>query len=97
MENGFMLAGPNSGQERRTYNVPRGRSFIDFRIPALFLRPGIYWLSASLGSSGHVWDYVDKGWRVIVRSDDASDEQGPVRLLGRWSSEVDDSLTGEAV
>ncbi len=97
LENGFMLAGPNSGQERRTYDVPRGRSFIDFRIPALFLRPGVYWLSASLGSSGHVWDYVDKGWKVIVRSDDASDEQGPVRLLGRWSSKVDDPLTGEAV
>lgn len=92
LENGFMLAGPNSGQERRAYDVPAGESFVDFRIPSLFLRPGIYWLSASLGSGGHVWDYVERGWQIIVRSDESSDEAGPVRLLGNWSAEVNRSL-----
>lgn len=93
LENGSLLAGPNSGQEHRAYDVRKGTSFVDFRVPSLFLQPGTYWISASLGTNGHVWDYVDKGWKLVVRSDDSADEPGPVRILGAWSEHLDQSLT----
>ena len=92
LDSGMMLAGPNSNQENRSYDVARGESFVDFRIPKLFLRPGSYWVSGSLGSNGHVWDYVDKGWKIIVREERDSGEPGPVQILGRWSCETGDSL-----
>lgn len=92
LESGLMLAGPNSDQDLRLYNVPRGESFIDFNIPNLLLQPGVYWWSASLGTKGHVWDYVDKAWKTIVRSDVETGEPGPMRMIGRWSADVDEAL-----
>lgn len=92
LENGMMLAGPNSDRDRQFFNIPRGESFIDFRIGDLLLQPGVYFWSASLGTKGHVWDYVDKAWKTVVRSDLETGEPGPVRMIGRWSSDVNDAL-----
>lgn len=95
LENGFMIVGPNSGQERRLYDIPRGESFVDFYIPSLFLRDGVYWITTSLASKGHTWDFVDKAWSIVVREDKTTDEAGPVRMLGRWSEDTNHSLTRE--
>lgn len=95
LENGFMIVGPNSGQEHRQYDIPRGETFVDFLIPSLFLRDGTYWISTSLASKGHMWDYADKAWQVVVRADENTDEAGPVRLIGRWSTEAGESLAQE--
>ena len=95
VESGLMLAGPNSGQAHRSYDLPEGQSFVDFLIPSLPLQDGPYWVSASLGSSGHVWDYVDKGWKLLVRAQEQSDEAGPVRIVGQWSTGVNDALVGD--
>ncbi len=95
LENGFMIVGPNSGQEHREYDLPRGESFVDFLIPSLFLRDGIYWITTSLASKGHTWDFVDRGWKTVVRPDENTDEAGPVRLIGRWSNQPSQSLVQE--
>lgn len=92
LENGFIIVGPNSGQEHTTYDIPVGESFVDFYIPSLFLQDGAYWISTSLASKGHTWDFVDKAWEVVVRAQASTDEAGPVRLLGRWSKQPDHSL-----
>ncbi len=91
-ENGFLLSGPNSDRENKFYDIPRGESFIDFHIPSFQFQPGVYSLTASLGSQGHVWDFVDRGWHIVVRSDHPVNEPGPVRAIGHWSASTDHSL-----
>ncbi len=85
LESGAMLSSKSSLLEGRTYNVPRGKSVIELGLPALPIESGSYWLSTSLRGYGHVWDHVDKGWKMLVRSDSASSETGPVRLAGDWA------------
>lgn len=91
-ENGDLLAGPNSDRENRYYDIPRGETSIDFFVPNFLFQPGTYELTASLGTQGHVWDFVDKGWRATVRSDRPVNEPGPVRIAGRWGETTGQSL-----
>lgn len=85
LESGAMLSSKSSAVDGRTYNVPRGRSVVELTLPSLPIESGSYWLSTSLRGYGHVWDHVDKGWRLLVRSGEQTSEGGPVRLQGDWT------------
>lgn len=85
MESGALLSSKSSMLEGRTYNIPEGLSSIELDLPALPIESGTYWLSTSLRRYGHVWDQVDRGWKLLVRSDDQGAESGPLRLPGSWS------------
>ena len=32
-----------------------------------------------------MWDHIDKGWKILVRSKSEMSETGPVNLRGDWS------------
>lgn len=85
LESGAMLSSKSSLVEGRTYDIPAGKSIIELALPALPIESGSYWLSTSLRGYGHVWDHVDKGWKMLVRSQSQSSETGPVRLAGDWA------------
>lgn len=86
-ESGMTLAGPNSGQERRTYDFPQGPSFVDFHLDTLPIQPGTFAVSTSLITKGHTYDYADREKDFIVRADRAVTEPGLTRIVGRWSPE----------
>lgn len=85
MDSGALLTAKSSMIEGKLYNIPKGQSSIEVSLPELPIEPGTYWLSTSLRGYGHVWDHVDKGWRMLVRSDRQTTESGPMRLSGGWS------------
>ena len=85
MESGALLTAKSSLVEGRLYDIPKGRSTVEVSLPELPIEPGTYWLSTSLRGYGHVWDHVDKGWKLLVRSDQQTTESGPMRLPGGWS------------
>lgn len=84
MESGALLTSKSSLVDGKSFVFPRGESRIALSLPELPIESGTYWLSTSLRSRGHVWDHVDKGWRLLVRSDGQSPESGPLRLQGDW-------------
>lgn len=85
MESGALLSSKSSMIEGRLYTIPRGRSSVHLSLPELPIESGSYWISTSLRGYGHVWDHVDKAWRMLVRSDEQGSESGPLRLQGDWS------------
>lgn len=85
MESGALLTAKSSMVEGKVYDIPKGKSTIEVSLPELPIEPGTYWLSTSLRGYGHVWDHVDKGWKMLVRSDQQTTESGPMRLAGGWS------------
>jgi lipopolysaccharide transport system ATP-binding protein len=93
-EGGMTLAGPNSGQERRSYDFASGASFVDFHLAALPIQPGTFSLSTSLISKGHTYDYADREVEFIVRADRAVTEPGLTRILGRWSPAASIAVKG---
>jgi lipopolysaccharide transport system ATP-binding protein len=84
-ETGATVAGPNSGQERRTYDFGVGAGFVDFHLDELPIQPGTYAVSTSLITKGHTYDYTDREVPFVVRAEHASTEPGFVRIVGRWS------------
>ncbi len=86
-ESGMMLAGPNSGQESRTYDfAPNGdTAFVDFHLDALPVQPGQFSISTSLITKGHTYDYADREVDFVVRAEHAVTEPGLTRIIGRWS------------
>ena len=87
LESGALLASMSSAFEGKKYDIPRGQTRVELFLPGLPLQPGSYWISTSLRSVGHVWDHIDRGLRVLVRSEESSPMGGPLRLLGRWDQE----------
>mgnify|MGYP002737243692 FL=1 len=85
LETGALLASVSSAFEGRPYNIPVGRTDIDLFLPNLPLQQGSYWVSTSLRTRGHVWDHIDKGIQILVRSRAAAPLGGPVRLPALWS------------
>jgi ABC-2 type transport system ATP-binding protein/lipopolysaccharide transport system ATP-binding protein len=84
-ETGVTVAGPNSGQENRTYDFPVGAGFVDFHLDALPIQPGTFAVSTSLITKGHTYDYSDREVPFVVRAEHAVTEPGLVRVVGRWS------------
>ncbi len=85
LESGALLTSLSSAFEGRPFDVPVGNTTINLGIPDLPLQPGSYWLSTSLRTRGHVWDHIDRGMRILVRSEEAPPLGGPLRLGVEWS------------
>lgn len=85
MESGALLSSKSSLVDGQLYTIPQGESSIELTLPTLPIESGTYWLSTSLRGYGHVWDHVDRGWRMLVRSDSQRSDSGPMRLAGEWS------------
>lgn len=85
-ETGATVAGPNSGQDARSYDFPVGASFVDFHLDSLPIQPGTFAVSTSLITKGHTYDYSDRESPFVVRAESASTEPGFVRIVGRWSA-----------
>lgn len=83
-ENGALLAAISSAKEGVNFEFPVGQTRVEYELPDVPLQPGTYWLSTSLRSRGHVWDEIDKGWRLVVRGDGTVDSVGAIRLHGQW-------------
>lgn len=96
-ESGMTLAGPNSGQEQRSYDFPRGPSFVDFHLDSLPIQPGTFSVSTSLINRGHTYDYADREVPFVVRADRAVTEPGLTRILGRWSPRASVPAAGASV
>jgi len=85
-ESGATAAGPNSGHGDRVLQLDAGSGSVDFQLDRLPLQPGTYLVSTAIVDRGHVYDYVDRGFELRVRSGkSASDEPGLVRFFGTWS------------
>lgn len=89
LESGALLTSLSSAFEGRPFDVPVGNTTINLGIPDLPLQPGSYWLSTSLRTRGHVWDHIDRGMRILVRSEEAPPLGGPLRLGVEWSQNSD--------
>jgi ABC-2 type transport system ATP-binding protein/lipopolysaccharide transport system ATP-binding protein len=87
-ESGVTVAGPNSGQLERAYDLDAGSGYVDFSLGALPLQPGLYRMSTAIVSHGRTYDYVDRGFELRVRSDSAVTEPGLVRVFGTWGEVV---------
>jgi len=82
-ESGHTVAGPNSGANGQ--HVPRIRTqgHVDFAVPGLTLQPGNYQVSVAAVSKGHVYDYVDRAYDLMVRG--STTEPGLTRMFGSWT------------
>ena len=84
-ESGMTVAGPNSVQDDRSYDLEAGGGYVEFAHDSLPLQPGSFWISTSIVSKGHTYDYSDREIELRVRADRAIREPGLTRMLGRWS------------
>ncbi|TDE96115.1 ABC transporter ATP-binding protein [Occultella glacieicola] len=95
-ESGITVAGPNSMQNDRTYDVEPGEGFIDFHSAAFPLQPGAFSISTAIVDKGHTYDYSDRETELRVRADHAVREPGLTRMIGRWSAEPSAPVEGRA-
>ncbi|CAM3580498.1 ABC transporter ATP-binding protein [Occultella aeris] len=95
-ESGITVAGPNSMQDDRRYDIEPGEGFVDFYSEALPLQPGAFNISTAIVDKGHTYDYSDRETELRVRADHAVREPGLTRMLGRWSAEPSLPVEGKA-
>lgn len=85
LESGALLSSVSSAFDGKPFDVQVGSSTINLSLPNLPLQSGSYWLSTSLRTRGHVWDHIDKGTRILVRSESSTPLGGPLRLTSNWT------------
>lgn len=95
-ENGQLLGVLNSAKDGKTFDLPAGGTRISYQLSEVPLQPGTYWVSTSLRSHGHLWDDVDKGWRLVVRGEGTVEDAGVLKLSGEWQPSVTIDETGGA-
>ncbi len=95
-ESGALLASVSSAFEGQTLDLGVGKTVARLDIPELPLQEGSYWLSVSLRSQGHVWDHIDRGRRILVRSAKSSPLGGPIKLRSSWRTTEPDAKGGHA-
>lgn len=83
-ESGVTVAGPNSGDEDRSFTLEAGTGRVEYRLPALPLQPGSYRVSVAIVDRGHMFDYRDRAFELVVRADHSSQGHGLVRFDGTW-------------
>jgi len=84
-ESGVTVAGPNSGFGDRAFKVEAGTGRVDFHLERFALQPGMFLVTTAVVDRGHIYDYVDRGFDLRVRSESASAELGLARMFGVWS------------
>ena len=86
-ENGIFLTGASSKENQITYDIPKGKSQIDFVMPSLVVQPGLYRIAGSITSQGYTYDYSGSVGELVVRASSGNVEPGFFRLEGLWSEE----------
>lgn len=89
-ESGAILAGPNSGEAGKSYDLERGSGYVDFFLGQFPLEPGPFQVTAAAVSQGHIYDYADRAFGLVVRSRSASGAHGMTRIFGEWGDIVRD-------
>jgi homopolymeric O-antigen transport system ATP-binding protein len=85
-ENGLWLSGPNTRFD--DFEIPQiaGAGYVDLIIPELPLLSGRYLLSVTIYDETilHPYDYHDRMYELVVRSDTLHERYGVLSLGGRW-------------
>jgi ABC-2 type transport system ATP-binding protein/lipopolysaccharide transport system ATP-binding protein len=84
-ESGVTVAGPNSGVRPAAVPIARGEGYVDYHLPRVPLQPGNYRVSAAVVHQGHIYDYADRRFELVVRGG-GEDEPGLTRFFGEWST-----------
>jgi lipopolysaccharide transport system ATP-binding protein len=85
-ESGFWLSGPNTRFDEFEIPLIDGAGYVDLIIPELPLLDGRYMLSATLYDEALLrpYDYHDRMYELVVRSDSRRERYGVLSLRGHW-------------
>ncbi|MFL5802284.1 MAG: ABC transporter ATP-binding protein [Roseiflexaceae bacterium] len=96
-ESGFWLSGPNSRFDEFEIPLIERAGYVDYTIPELPLLSGRYLLTVTLYDEAilHLYDYHDRMYELVVRSDHVRERYGVMPLNGRWGwrPEAGDTVT----
>ncbi len=96
-ESGFWLSGPNSRFDEFEIPLIERAGYVDYTIPELPLLSGRYLLTVTLYDEAvlHLYDYHDRMYELVVRSDHVRERYGVMPLNGRWGwrPEAGDKVT----
>jgi lipopolysaccharide transport system ATP-binding protein len=85
-ESGFWLSGPNTRFDEFEIPLIAGTGYVDLVVPELPLLDGRYLISASLYDEAilHPYDYHDRMYELVVRSDELHERYGVLSLRAHW-------------
>jgi lipopolysaccharide transport system ATP-binding protein len=86
-ESGFWLSGPNTRFDEFEIPLIGGAGYVDLVIPELPLLDGRYLVSVTIYDDAmlHPYDYHDRMYELLVRSDNQRERYGALSLGGRWA------------
>lgn len=85
-ESGVTVAGPNTSAGKfGLLEVEPGSGYVDYHLDSLPLHPGQYTLSVAVIAHGHVYDYLDRAFDMLVRAESTVLEPGMVTFAGTWT------------
>ena len=85
-ESGFWLSGPNTRFDEFEIPLIAGAGYVDLVIPELPLLDGRYLISASIYDEAILlpYDYHDRMYELVVRSDELRERYGVLSLRAHW-------------
>jgi lipopolysaccharide transport system ATP-binding protein len=85
-ESGFWLSGPNTRFDEFEIPLIAGAGYVDLVIPELPLLDGRYLISVSIYDEAilHPYDYHDRMYELVVRSDELRERYGVLSLRAHW-------------
>jgi lipopolysaccharide transport system ATP-binding protein len=85
-ESGFWLSGPNTRFDEFEIPLIAGAGYVDLVIPELPLLDGRYLISASIYDEAILlpYDYHDRMYELVVRSDELRERYGVLSLRSHW-------------
>lgn len=85
-ESGVTVAGPNTSAGKfGLIQVVAGTGHVDYHLESLPLHPGQYTLSVAIVAHGHIYDYLDRAFELLVRAEASVLEPGMVTFSGTWT------------
>lgn len=84
-ESGVTVAGPNTTAGKfGLIQLDAGSGVIEYHLDSLPLHPGQYTISAAIVAHGHIYDYLDRAFDLLVRAESTVQEPGMVTFAGTW-------------
>jgi lipopolysaccharide transport system ATP-binding protein len=97
---GLQICGPNTAFDDFVLPTVEGSGSVTYRIPALPLLEGLYWISVAVADKAYTksYDYHDRlyAFRVINQGLRVKERYGLVTLYGQWQH-VTDRETSQAI
>ncbi len=86
-ESGFWLSGPNTRFDEFEIPLIAGAGYVDLVIPELPLLDGRYLISVTIYDEAilHPYDYHDRMYELVVRSDEVRERYGVLSLRAHWA------------